>query len=76
MTGTSMTSPATFGTIVTDCLNTTTGPDGAPQFMGINKTKNNVAIQMAGDIFQNVFHGTIFKRTKRKKTPMEMSVRV
>jgi hypothetical protein len=47
----------------------TTSPDGAPQFIGMTTTTSSKTNQIAGDIFQNAFHGTTLNRTSRSSTP-------
>ncbi len=52
-TGTSITSPATLGTIETELRTSRTGPCGAPHPIGMNSPRLSSSRTMNGDAFQN-----------------------
>ena len=74
-TGTSMTSPVTFGMISTTGLYMLTDPAGAPHCMGMKSTISRMTIHSSGESFQKVLRGTIFSFTSRASTPTYNSVR-
>ena len=64
-TGTSVTSPDTEGMTCTALRITATGPEGAPQPMGMNRPTRRANSTRTGDSFQNVLRGMNRSQTNR-----------
>jgi hypothetical protein len=62
-TRTSITSPATLGTIETAFLTTKADPCGAPHPIGMNSCRFSRSRTMNGEAFQNALKGTMPSRT-------------